>query len=109
MNIALIALIIVGVVMCEPRQGRGHSGEDDHGHHHHGGHHGGHGCHHRGPPPPPFLKNVSKAARHAYFEIIFNENETIAEQNKDVLDWGKKYGIEVRFQSHRSALPWRIS
>ncbi|KAK6036561.1 hypothetical protein COOONC_25934 [Cooperia oncophora] len=45
---------------------------------------------------PPFLRNVTWEAKKEYYKIVFNKNETIAEQKKDVLEWAKKYDVEMK-------------
>ncbi|PIO54053.1 hypothetical protein TELCIR_24592, partial [Teladorsagia circumcincta] len=42
---------------------------------------------------PPFLRNVTAEARKEYFEIVTSQNETIAEQKKDVLEWAKRNDV----------------
>ncbi|RCN41476.1 hypothetical protein ANCCAN_12585 [Ancylostoma caninum] len=99
MNTAIAILAIIGVVLCAPPDfggdgpfgrggGRGGRGGPDER-----GGRGGRG-HHHGPPPPPYLRNVTEQARREYFQIVRNWNITFAEQKKEVLAWGEKYGVK---------------
>lgn len=38
---------------------------------------------------------MTEEARREYFTIVRNMNVTFAEQKKQILEWGKKYGVEV--------------
>ncbi|KAK6023957.1 hypothetical protein OSTOST_10243 [Ostertagia ostertagi] len=89
MNTFIIVFAIAGVALCHPGAKGGPGGE--------GGPTdvAGRGRHH-GPPPPPFLKNVTEEARKEFFAIVFNKDEKIADQKKNVLTWAKKYGVEVQ-------------
>ncbi|KIH57808.1 hypothetical protein ANCDUO_11997 [Ancylostoma duodenale] len=99
MNTAIAILAIIGVVLCAPPDfggdgpfgrggGRGGRGGPDER-----GGRGGRG-HHHGPPPPPYLRNVTEQARREYFQIMRNWNVTFAEQKKQILEWGEKYGVK---------------
>lgn len=101
MNHSLVILAVVAAVVCGQmdQQGGGQGGPGGRG----GGGPGGRGGHggrggrgHHGPPPPPYLRNVTDDARREYFGIITNMNETITQQNQDILTWAQKYGVQVR-------------
>ncbi|VDP12776.1 unnamed protein product [Heligmosomoides polygyrus] len=101
MNNSVVILAIVAAVVCGQmdQQGGGQGGPGGRG----GGGPGGRGGHggrggrgHHGPPPPPYLRNVTDDARREYFGIITNMNETITQQNQDILTWAQKYGVQMR-------------
>ncbi|PIO65136.1 hypothetical protein TELCIR_13209 [Teladorsagia circumcincta] len=56
------------------------------------GDHMGHGCH-KSSTMMPFLKNVSSEARKQYAAIL-KSNETIAQQNEDIMNWAKAHGVK---------------
>ncbi|KAK6018298.1 hypothetical protein OSTOST_16126 [Ostertagia ostertagi] len=86
MNTFIIVFAIAGVALCHPGAKGGPGGE--------GGPTdvAGRGRHH-GPPPPPFLKNVTEEARKEFFAIVFNKDEKIADQKKDILTWAQKKNV----------------
>ncbi|PIO56254.1 hypothetical protein TELCIR_22347, partial [Teladorsagia circumcincta] len=57
-----------------------------------------------GPQLPPFLQNVTEEARKEFFAIVFNKEEKIAEQKKDILTWAQKYGVEAEVQEFNTNL-----
>ncbi|VDP12777.1 unnamed protein product [Heligmosomoides polygyrus] len=99
MNHSLVILAIVTAVvygqgqMDQQEGGQGRRGGGGPGGQ--GGHGGRGGRGHHGPPPPPYLRNVTDDARREYFGIVSNMNETITQQNQDILTWAQKYGVQV--------------
>ncbi|VDP46602.1 unnamed protein product [Heligmosomoides polygyrus] len=86
MKIAVLVLVFCAA-LCDAHRGRGR----DEG----GGRPGGH---HRGPPPPPYLEDVTEEARMEYFTIVSNEDKTIADQKREILEWAQKYGIQEKVE-----------
>uniref|UniRef100_A0A183GSW4 DUF148 domain-containing protein n=1 Tax=Heligmosomoides polygyrus TaxID=6339 RepID=A0A183GSW4_HELPZ len=84
MNIALVVLVL-GAALCDAYRGSGRGDGGDRP-----------GSHHRGPPPPPYLEEVSEEAREEYFTIVSNMEKTIAAQKQEILEWGRKHGIQVQ-------------
>ncbi|KAK6049069.1 hypothetical protein COOONC_13426 [Cooperia oncophora] len=85
MKIAIVVLVIASAAVCAP-PGRGYPPCSNG----------------MPPPPPPYLRNVTQDARDEYFEILSRDNETIAQQNQDILTWARKYGLEAEVQEFRT-------
>ncbi|CAI5449024.1 unnamed protein product [Caenorhabditis angaria] len=49
--------------------------------------------HPRGPPSPPYLKNVSDDARKEFFDIVNNDNLTLAEIDTQLATWAESNDI----------------
>ncbi|ETN81761.1 hypothetical protein RB195_001665 [Necator americanus] len=80
MNSLLFGLTVIGLALCGyPEMPLGKHGK-------------------QGPPPPPFLRNVTQTAKKEYFDILKRTNETIRQQKEEIMEWGKKYGVEAKVQ-----------
>ncbi|PIC36275.1 hypothetical protein B9Z55_015334 [Caenorhabditis nigoni] len=65
---------------------------------------GGRGRH--GPPMPPFLQNVTDEGRQAFFDIMRNQNLTIADMESQTATWAQTYGVSdiyTQFEANMTA------
>ncbi|VDO93751.1 unnamed protein product [Heligmosomoides polygyrus] len=86
MKIAILVFVFCAA-LCDAHRDRGRGDR--------GGRPGGH---HRGPPPPPYLEDVTEEARMEYITIVSNEDKTIADQKREILEWGQKYGLQDKVE-----------
>ncbi|KHJ79415.1 hypothetical protein OESDEN_20939 [Oesophagostomum dentatum] len=103
MKSTVIILAIVGAALCQGGFGGpggpggqkgpgGKGGSEGRGERGSGGR-GGKGHHPHTPPLLPFLHNVTDDARKEYFDIMRNENLTVAQQKVKINEWGDKYKV----------------
>ncbi|VDP46601.1 unnamed protein product [Heligmosomoides polygyrus] len=85
MNIAILVLVLC-TALCDAHRGHGPGG------------------YHRGPPPPPYLEDVTEEARMEYFTIVFSMDKTIADQKREILEWGQKYGIQDKVEEFNNKM-----
>ena len=80
-SLIIFSVVLATTVLAGPRGGQGGFG-------------GGRGGRH-GPPMPPFLQNVTDEGRRAFFDIMSNQNLTIADMESQTSTWAQTYGVSV--------------